>query len=217
MIAIIAAIVVIAVAAAAALVLTSNNGNSSSNGGGNGGDSGDTPWQPKDYGSWEPASKDVGLLTVFGNANGDSVINSDDLALIKRAIPLYSALTAAQSEKSTADKGTDESAKAAAAAKVSSAKAALDSCLPTTMDASWVYKGNATTYYLADANCDGKIDALDSALVEKIIKVREPCTTTTRVTTPRPSPPASSSPSGSRGSTSTSTTSTPSSPPSSTP
>ena len=170
MIAIIAAIVVIAVAAAAAFALTSNNGNNSNNG--SNGSNGDDPWEPKDYGSWEPASKDVGLLTVFGNANGDSVINKDDLALINRAIPLYSALTAAQSEKSTADKGTDESAKAAAAAKVSSAKAALDSCLPVTMDASWVYKGNTSTYYLADANCDGKIDALDSALVEKIIKVQ---------------------------------------------
>ncbi|MBR4226835.1 MAG: hypothetical protein IKR86_08750, partial [Candidatus Methanomethylophilaceae archaeon] len=169
MIAIIAAVVVVVIAAAAALVLTSGGND---NGNNSGGSSSDTPWQPKDYGSWEPVSRDVGLLTVFGNANGDSVINNDDLALIDKAIPLYSALSDAKDAKSAADKGTDESAKAAAAAKVVSAQAALDSCLPTSMDASWVYKGNATHYYLADANCDGKIDSLDSALVKKIIKVQ---------------------------------------------
>ncbi|MBO4348283.1 MAG: hypothetical protein J5812_01785, partial [Candidatus Methanomethylophilaceae archaeon] len=82
LIAIIAAIVVIAVAAAAAFVLTNNNGNNGNNSGDNSGDNNDDTWQPKDYGSWEPASTDVGLLTVFGNANGDSVINSADVALI---------------------------------------------------------------------------------------------------------------------------------------
>ena len=124
MIAIIAAVVVIAIAAAAALVLTSG-GNGNDNGNNSGVSSSDTPWQPKDYGSWEPVSRDVGLLTVFGNANGDSVINNDDLVLIGKAIPLYSALSEAKAAKSVADKGTDESAKAAAAAKVVSAQAAL--------------------------------------------------------------------------------------------
>ncbi len=172
LIAIIAAIVVIAVAAAAAFVLTNNNGNNGNNSGDNSGDNNDDTWQPKDYGSWEPASTDVGLLTVFGNANGDSVINKDDVALIQKAIPLYSNLTAAKAEKSTADKGTDESAKATAAAKVTAAQAALDACLPAVLDASWTYKGNKIAYYLADANCDGKIDALDSALVNKIITIQ---------------------------------------------
>ena len=84
LIAIIAAIAVIAIAAAAAIVLTSNNGNNSSNSGDSGDDNNDS-WEPKDYGSWEPSSTDVGLLTVFGNANGDSVINKDDLNLINKA------------------------------------------------------------------------------------------------------------------------------------
>ena len=161
-------VAIIAIIAAAAIVLMNNNNdsNNSSNSGS------DTPWTPKDYGSWEPSSTDVGLLTVFGNANGDSVINSDDVDLITRAIPLYSALADAQSAKSTADRGTDEAAKATAAAAVESAQKALDAVLPVTLEASWEYKGTTSSYYLADANCDGKINSLDTALVEKIITIQ---------------------------------------------
>ncbi len=170
MIAVIAvAVAVVAIAAAAVLL----SGNGSSNKTPDSGDNGnDTPWQPKDYGTWDPVSTDVGLLTVFGNANGDSVINSADVALIKKAAPLYSALASAKSAKSTADKGTDDAAKAAAAKAVENAQKALDAVLPTKLDASWEYKGTTSPYYLADANCDGKIDSLDVAVVEKIISIQ---------------------------------------------
>ena len=169
MIAIIAVAVAIAAIAAAAIIFSGNGNNDKTPDSGN---DDDTPWQPKDYGSWEPVSSDVGLLTVFGNANGDSVINSADVKLIEEAIPLYSALVAAQSAKSTADKGTDDAAKAAAAKALENAQAALDRKLPTIMDASWIYQGNTSKYYLADANCDGKIDSLDVALVKKIISIQ---------------------------------------------
>ena len=163
----VAAVAIIAIAAAA-IVLMNNNGSNEKTPD----DNNDDPWQPKDYGSWEPDSKDVGLLTVFGNANGDSVINSADVKLIKEAIPLYNALASAKAAKSTADKGTDEAAKTAAAKSVETAQAALDRKLPTALDASWEYKGNTSSYYLADANCDGKIDSLDVAVVEKIISIQ---------------------------------------------
>ncbi len=170
MIAIIAVAVAIVAIAAAAIIFS---GNGSSNKTPDSGESeSDTPWQPKDYGTWDPASTNVGLLTVFGNANGDSVINSADVSLIKKAVPLYSALVTAKNAKSTADKGTDDAAKAAAAKAVESAQKALDAVLTTKLDASWEYKGTTSPYYLADANCDGKIDNLDVAVVEKIVSIQ---------------------------------------------
>lgn len=166
---IIGAVAVIAVVAVAAVVVlggNSNNNNSNSDSGS------DSEWTPKNYGSWEPESTNVGLLTVFGNANGDSVINGDDTALIEEAIPLYSAYSSALDAQKTANKsGTDEE-KTAAATAVETAKAALDAKLPVTLEASWDYKGTTSTYYLADANCDGKINSLDLAIVEKIITIQ---------------------------------------------
>ena len=170
MIAIIAVAVAIVAIAAAAIIFSGNGDNNKTP---DSGDSGsDTPWQPKDYGTWDPVSTDVGLLTVFGNANGDSVINSADVALIEKAIPLYSALTDAKNAKSAADKSTDEAAKAAATKAVENAQNALDAVLPTKLDASWKYKGTTSSYYLADANCDGKINSLDVAVVNKIISIQ---------------------------------------------
>ncbi|MCQ2084979.1 MAG: hypothetical protein MJZ21_02380 [archaeon] len=160
---IIGIIAVVAVVAVGAVAITSDNG---------GNDNGKNSYELKDYGSWEPASTDVGLLTVFGNANGDSVINSADVELIEAAIPLYNTLVEKQAAKTTADKGTDETAKTAAAKAVEDAKKALDAKLPCTLDATRTYQGARTTYYLADANCDGKINAIDVSIVKKIIEIQ---------------------------------------------
>ena len=164
-----AAVAIIAIAAAA-VALNGGSGNS----GGNGPDV-DT----KDYGEWEPASLDIGLLTVFGNANGDSVINSDDIALLKKAIPLFSDLSNAQSALTSAknaySKDSSEANKSAldsAQAAFDRAQAAFDNLELPTLSAAKTYKGDVAEYYLADANCDGKINSLDLAIVEKIVRIQ---------------------------------------------
>lgn len=172
-IAIFAVIAAVVIVAAGAVIVSLNNG-SDSNDSDNGGQAGH-----KDYGEWNPASRDIGQLAVFGNINGDSVINSDDLALFDKAIPLFAAMSDASSALSAAQKaynndGSDANRVALEKAQLDydSAKAAFDALGLPTVSAAKVYKGDQSEYYLADANCDGKINALDRSIVEKVIEIQ---------------------------------------------
>ena len=143
-----------------------------------GGDSGSSSSTAShDFTSYHGAASYAGkTVTVFGNADGDQDFDADDVTIVTKLAELQDTLDEKDSALKTAKKGTDQAAIDSAQTAYDDAKKALSDYEKEKnvkyYDTAKQYKGTTKSLSLADANCDGKYNALDVALVSQIVDIQ---------------------------------------------